>query len=142
MLSIPTDRFVFRLPIPVLPEDIDELNHVNNVVYLRWVQDVAFAHWDTLAPAALKSQCNWVVLRHEIDYHSPALPGDTIEVCTWIDKAEGVRQRRYVLITRQGDGKALASACTMWCLLDPVSARPKRVSDEISTALGLGGSNS
>jgi acyl-CoA thioester hydrolase len=137
MLPIPTDRKVFNLPIKVLPADIDELNHVNNVVYLRWVQEVAFAHWDTMAPEEMKRQCNWVVLRHEIDYHAPALPGDLIEASTWIDPAEGVRHRRYVSIKRLKDSKVLATACTTWCLLDPKTGRPKRISNGISAALGL-----
>lgn len=137
MLDIPTDRFVYRLPIQVADEDIDDLHHVNNVVYLRWVQDVASAHWDTMAQDELKSQCRWVVLRHEIDYHSPALPGDSIVAFTWIDQAEGPRQKRYVSIRRKDDSKALASACTTWCLLDAQTGRPKRVSNEISSVLGL-----
>lgn len=137
MLTIPDDRFVFRLPIAVMAPDIDELNHVNNVVYLRWVQDAASAHWDSMAPEELRARCSWVVLRHEIDYHSPALPGDAIEAFTWIDQAEGPRQKRYVSIRRTGHSKALASACTTWCLLDSKTGRPTRVSQEISSALGL-----
>lgn len=137
MLNIPSDRFVFRLPIAVRAADIDELNHVNNVVYLRWVQEAASAHWDSMAPDELKAKCRWVVLRHEIDYHSPALPGDSIEAFTWIDQAEGPRQKRCVSIRRKDDSKALASACTTWCLLDSKTGRPTRVSNEISSALGL-----
>lgn len=137
MLDIPSDRTVFTLSIQVMPADIDELNHVNNVVYLRWVQEAAFAHWDTMAPEDMKQQCNWVVLRHEIDYHAPALSGDQVEASTWIDRAEGVRQKRYVSIRRSTDSKVLASACTTWCLLDPLTGRPKRVSNEISSVLGL-----
>ena len=137
MLNIPADRFVFMLPIAVIAADIDELNHVNNVVYLRWVQDAASAHWDSMAPDELRARCSWVVLRHEIDYHSPALPGDSIEAFTWIYQAVGPRQRRYVSIRRTMDSKALASACTTWCLLDSKTGRPTRVSNEISSALGL-----
>ena len=137
MLNIPDDRSVFTLTIPVIREDIDELNHVNNVVYLRWVQDVAFAHWDTMAPEALKKKFSWVVLRHEIDYHSPAVAGDEVEAFTWIDSPNGTRQKRYAFIRRKRDGKPLASACTTWCLLDAESGRPKRVSNEISELFGL-----
>ena len=96
MLTIPIDRVIFKLPIQVMPEDIDELNHVNNVIYLRWIQAVAYAHWDLKASDDMKENCRWVVLRHEIDYHSPALPGDRIEATTWIDAPEGPRQNRYV----------------------------------------------
>jgi acyl-CoA thioester hydrolase len=137
MHIIPVDRSVYRLTIPVMPDDIDELNHVNNVIYLRWVQDAAFAHWNTAASEDLKAKCKWVVLRHEIDYHMPALPGDIIEACTWIDHAEGPRQRRYVAILRNADQKILASATTFWCLLDAQSNRPRKISPEISQTLGL-----
>ncbi len=136
-LEIPNDRGVFRLSIPVLTEDIDEQNHVNNVIYLRWVQEVAFAHWITLGSKELISNYKWVVLRHEIDYHSPALPSDTIEASTWIDAPEGPRQRRFVSIRRKSDNKALASAITSWCLLDALTGRPRRVTEEITTVFGL-----
>lgn len=137
MLEIPNDRGVFRLEIRVLPEDIDEQNHVNNVVYLRWIQEIAYAHWNSLGSEALKNKYKWVVLRHEIDYHSPALPGDKIVASTWIDAPEGPRQKRYVSVQRGRDLKTLASACTTWCLLDAASGRPKRVSQEITSVFGL-----
>src|SRR6185369_12764056 len=70
---IPSDREVFKLSFQVSPADIDELKHVNNVVYLQWVQSISYAHWNTAATEELRSKCKWVVLRHEIDYHSPAL---------------------------------------------------------------------
>ncbi|NOT76393.1 MAG: acyl-CoA thioesterase [Cyclobacteriaceae bacterium] len=137
MLEIPKDRGVFRLAIQVQPEDIDDQNHVNNVVYLRWVQEVAYAHWKTLGSDELISKYRWVVLRHEIDYHSPALLSDTIEAFTWIDAPEGPRQKRNVSIRRIHDQKILASATTTWCLLDAVTGRPKRVTEEITSVFGL-----
>ena len=133
---IPTDREVFKLTFHVSPRDIDELNHVNNVVYLEWVQNISYAHWNT-APEALRRKCKWVVLRHEIDYLSSALPEDTIDAFTWIDTPEGPRQKRNVVIQRSNDGKVLAVANTTWCLLDPVTNRPKKIGEEISSALGL-----
>ena len=136
MLKIPTDRSVFRLTIPVMPDDIDDLNHVNNVVYLRWVQDAAYGHWNTVSNE-LKARCKWVVLRHEIDYHAPALPGDVVEACTWIEPSEGPKQRRNVLLLRKTDQKPLASASTFWCLLNPATNRPVKISTEITSSLGL-----
>jgi len=68
----------FELSLAIRPEDIDELNHVNNVVYLRWVQDVATAHWRVLATPAEQKEVAWVAVRHEIDYLRPAVPGDAI----------------------------------------------------------------
>ena len=57
---------VFMHTIKVASGDIDDMNHVNNVVYLRWVQDAAAAHWDAIASEELKNKYAWVVLRHEI----------------------------------------------------------------------------
>jgi Thioesterase superfamily len=66
----------FEMTVAVLPEDIDEQNHVNNTVYLRWVQEVATAHWRTVASAQAQGSIGWVVLRHEIDYQAPACLGE------------------------------------------------------------------
>lgn len=137
VLEVPNDIGVFQLPIKVQREDIDEQNHVNNVVYLRWVQDVAWGHWRALASDELKARHRWVVLRHEIDYHAPALAGDDLVASTWITRPEGPRQKRFVSIRRRSDNKPLASACTEWCLLDAASGRPRRVSEEITSTFGL-----
>ena len=67
-----------EITVEVAPEDIDELGHVNNIVYLRWIQDVATAHWRAAAPPDAVDAIAWVVRRHEIDYRHPALPGDRI----------------------------------------------------------------
>ena len=137
MLQVPHNPIVYTLTIQVQPEDIDEQDHVNNVVYLRWVQEVAYAHWKSIAPKEMVDRWNWVVLRHEIDYHQPAMPGETIIASTWIDLPEGPRQKRYVSIRRKTDDKQLASACTTWCLLDANTGRPKRVPAEITSLFGL-----
>jgi len=68
----------FEMIVSVLPEDIDQQNHVNNTVYLRWVQEVATAHWRAVATADAQENIGWVVLRHEIDYKTPACLGDEI----------------------------------------------------------------
>ncbi len=62
----------FEMIVPVLADDIDEQNHVNNTVYLRWVQDVATAHWRAITSPEAQEMIGWVVLRHEIDYKTPA----------------------------------------------------------------------
>lgn len=131
MQKIPLDRQVFKLPFSVKAQDIDDLNHVNNVVYVGWVQQAAQAHWLAAASEELRSQCMWVVLRHEIDYLHPAFEGDQLEALTWVDEPEGVRQCRYVVIRSCQDQKVLASAKSTWCLLDPLTAKPKRIPEEI-----------
>ena len=119
-----------RVSIAVQPEDVDELGHVNNVVYLRWVQDAATAHWRADAPASAQEEIAWVVLRHEIDYQRPALPGDTVEVLTWVGQAEGATFERFTEIRRAG-GPVLARARTIWCPVDPGTGRPARVSETV-----------
>ena len=113
----------FELTITVQPADIDDLKHVNNVVYLRWVQDVAAAHWETIASAEMKLKYSWVVLRHEIDYKNPAFLGDTLTARTWVSTCEGVRSVRNVSLYQSATGKLVAEAKTTWCLLD---AHPRR----------------
>jgi acyl-CoA thioester hydrolase len=127
----PPENGSYIVEILVDPSDIDDQNHVNNVVYLRWVQEVAAAHWDHVASLELQGRCNWVVLRHEIDYHSPALPGDKVRATTWVDPPKGPLQHRFVTLDRKEDGKRLASATTTWCLLDVNTGKPRRISSEI-----------
>jgi acyl-CoA thioester hydrolase len=127
-----TPRVIFKHPITVVPEDIDEMGHVNNVVYLRWVQDVAEAHWKNSAPEELRAKYAWVVLRHEIDYLSPAVLNDVLIGTTWVDLPDGARSTRHVEIFNQTTGKLSAKAKTTWCLLSAATMRPKRVEKDIT----------
>ena len=79
----------FELAIAVEPADIDQLGHVNNVVYLRWVQEAAVAHWTAIAPATDQAKLLWVVVRHEIDYKQAAFLGDRIIARTWVGAPAG-----------------------------------------------------
>ena len=119
---------MFQLVVRVGETDIDALGHVNNVVYLKWVQDVAAAHWHALAPEEEQAGLVWVVTRHEIDYKSAAVLGDEIAVRTWVGEAEGLRFDRHTEVLRKADGKLLARARTVWCPIDAKSGRPRRVS--------------
>lgn len=132
-LNLIMSKVPFPYPVIVGPQDIDELNHVNNVVYLRWVQDAAAAHWNALAPAELKDKYAWVVLRHEIDYKKPAVLGDTVMAETWVSSCEGVRSVRHVKMTNLKTGELLAGAKTTWCLLDATTKRPKRIENDITS---------
>ena len=122
-------KIPYQHKIEVTGDDIDELGHVNNVVYVRWVQEVAAAHWEHAAPTALKGKYAWVVLRHEIDYKNPAFLKDDITGYTWVGEHHGARFDRFVRI--QCESKVLAEAKTSWCLLDAKSFRPIRIPDEI-----------
>ena len=117
----------YEVPLAVQPEDIDEQGHVNNVVYLRWVQEAATAHWMARATPEELVRWMWVVKRHEIDYISPALPGDVLVARTWLGEMRGARFDRYVEILRGTDNELLAKAKTTWVLLDAAAQRVARV---------------
>jgi acyl-CoA thioester hydrolase len=125
----------FSITITVNDTDIDVLNHVNNVVYVRWVQEVAAAHWNTVASAASKKNYLWVVLRHEIDYLAPALKGDRLIATTWVGETTGPRSERFVHLTNSKTGKTIAKAKTVWCMLDGTTMRPRRVDEHIIAIL-------
>lgn len=117
----------------VTEDHIDQLNHVNNVVYLQWVLKAAEKHWGALSAPAMNDKYVWVVLRHEIDYLASGMLGDEITVTTWIGESIRVRSDRFVEI-KKGD-KILAKAKTIWCLLDKKTMKPARIPAEILTIL-------
>ncbi len=121
----------FEIPIDIQSADIDELGHVNNTVYLRWVQEVAVAHWKAIAPPADQLNLAWVVLRHEIDYRHAALPGDAIVARTWVGGATRLKFERHTEILRAVDRVILAKALTIWCPIDPQSRKATSVSPEV-----------
>jgi acyl-CoA thioester hydrolase len=121
----------FALPIEVQATDIDTLGHVNNVIYVRWIQDAAVAHWRVLATPEQQAECAWVVVRHEIDYKRPARAGETLVAETWVGVAVGHTFERHTEILRPGDRKVVARARTLWCPIDRTSGRPKHVSADL-----------
>ncbi|RDE05860.1 acyl-CoA thioesterase [Sphingomonas aracearum] len=121
----------FRLPITAAAEDIDELGHVNNAVWVRWIQDVAAAHWHAVATAEEHAAYVWVITRHEIDYRGSALVGETVTGETWVpEPPKGARFARHVRFTG-ADGKVKVEAVTTWALLDRASGRLLRVPAEL-----------
>lgn len=119
---------IFEQRVHVGPDDLDERRHVNNVVYLRWIQDVAIAHWKALASPEDQEAIAWVALRHEIDYLAAALLGDEIIVRTWVGVAERLSFERLTEIVRSSDEKVLAKGRTLWCPVEFESGKPTRVS--------------
>jgi len=128
----------FELPRDILPEDIDNLGHVNNVVYLRWVQDAAIAHWSAAATPEQQAEVAWVAVRHEIDYKHPALPGDAIVARTWVGAADLHRFERHTEIVRAADGKLLARARTLWCPINRTTGHLTRVSEAVRARFSTG----
>ena len=131
MTTVGVHATPFGLTRHVEADDLDERAHVNNVVYLRWVQDAAAAHWSVLAPEGAGEEIAWVALRHEIDYLKPALLGDEIAIMTWVGVAEGLSFERLTEIRRRSNDVVLARARTLWCPVDSRTGRPRRVSAEI-----------
>lgn len=119
----------YELAVRVEPSDLDELRHVNNVVYLRWVQDIATAHWTAIAPREALETVAWVARRHEIDYLGAAVLGDALVIRTWVGKAEGLTFERLTEV-RRGD-QVLAKARTLWVPIDRSTGKPRRVSDDV-----------
>lgn len=125
----PADSNSYQFTLNVVAEDIDVLNHVNNMVYLKWINEASEKHWAILTNDAVDSKYFWVCIRHEIDYIGEAFLDDEITVCTWVGESKGVRSIRHVSIYKEK--KLLAKALTTWCLIDIKSQRPTRVNQEI-----------
>ena len=121
----------FDRQITAMPEDIDVLGHVNNAVWVRWIQDVATAHWDWAARPEHRDAYIWVVVRHEIDYLRAVRAGETVTARTWIGAApKGARIDRHMEFTG-ADEKLRVRARTTWVILDKVTDRPVRVPAEV-----------
>jgi acyl-CoA thioester hydrolase len=115
----------FSIEIVALAADIDELNHVNNVVFVRWVQDVAAAHWMATSSDEQRACYSWMLLRHEIDYLGQAFLGDRLIGTTWVGEAKGATFERFVELKK--DGKVITKSRTVWALLDAKTLKPRRI---------------
>jgi acyl-CoA thioester hydrolase len=122
----------FTLSITATPDDIDELGHVNNAVWVKWIQDIAVAHWEALAPSEHRAAYIWVVTRHEIDYRGNVSAGETVTGETWVpEPPKGARFDRHVRFIG-ADRKVKVEAVTTWALLDRATGRLMRVRDEVA----------
>jgi acyl-CoA thioester hydrolase len=125
----------FSQSLIVKPEHLDEQNHVNNVVYVQWIQDVAVAHWLSAVSREAQEKFTWFLLRHEIDYKQQAFAGEEITVTTWVGKATKVTCERFTEIKR-GE-TLLVQAKSNWCMLDVKTKKPARISEEIREQFGM-----
>lgn len=120
----------FQKTILVTKDHIDILNHVNNVIYLKWVQEIAAEHWNVKAPELLKKKYIWVVSSHFISYKKPCFLNDLLTINTQVlDDAKGALWGRSVWIKR-GD-VTTTEAETQWCLIDKNSGKPTRINAAI-----------
>ncbi|WP_309610626.1 thioesterase family protein [Sphingomonas sp.] len=122
---------VFTRQITATEADIDELGHVNNAVWVQWIQEVALDHWYSVADPVHQSAYIWVIVRHEIDYLRAAFAGDVLTARTWVGNApKGARFDRHMEFVG-ADGKVRVRAKTQWAIIDKASGRPIRVPAEV-----------
>jgi acyl-CoA thioester hydrolase len=122
------DPFTLRLTVGA--EHLDEMRHVNNVVYVQWVLEAATSHWKTVAPPASQAEVAWAAVRHEIDYLLQSFLGDEMTIVTWLGSSQGLTFERFAEV-RHADGRVAAKSRTLWVPIDPRTGKPKRVSREL-----------
>jgi acyl-CoA thioester hydrolase len=128
---------VFRRTRIVADDDVDFLGHVNNVVWVRYVIEIAEGHARSRASTssgARDSNAQWIVRRHEIDYRASANAGEEILEETWVDKIRGARSLRASRFTRASNGELLVEALTQWAFVDASTLRPRRIPRELLDA--------
>ncbi|SOE20761.1 acyl-CoA thioester hydrolase [Spirosomataceae bacterium TFI 002] len=118
------------IEILVNQNHLDELNHVNNVVYFEFLQEAAIAHWHAIAPDNIIDSVRWVVKKHEIEYFKPAFLGDLLKVKTWVQEFTAISSLRCYEITRGED--VIAKANTLWIALGKESMKPQRLDKSVS----------
>ncbi len=115
----------------VQQNDLDELNHVNNIRYIEWIQEVSKEHWVQATSPEIREQLIWVVKNHNITYNKSAVLGDMLQISTYIAESKGPISKRVVEIKNNKTGDLLVKGITEWCLLDAKTFRPKRVPETI-----------
>ena len=123
----------FTLKITVSSDDIDTLHHVNNLVYVKWMDKIATTHWDFLTKNNPLPQYVWVVMRHEIDYLKQATLGDEITVKTWVGETKGITSVRFMEFYK--DDVLLVKAKTVWAMLHAETFRPTRIREDVMKVL-------
>jgi acyl-CoA thioester hydrolase len=121
----------YTLFFTATPADIDELGHVNNAVWVRWVQEISVAHWRAVATAEQDAAYFWVIVRHEIDYRGNIRADETITAQTWVAPGpQGAKWDRHVAFVK--DGKAIVRAVSTWAILDKATQRILRVPADVA----------
>jgi acyl-CoA thioester hydrolase len=120
----------FHHPVPIRPDDIDHMGHVNNSVYLKWVQDAVVRYWESLAPPDAVARHLWVALRHEIAFRRPTFLDDVVVADVIAERMEGAKAY-FTTIIKRGE-TVLAEVQSTWCCLDAVTKRPARLAREIA----------
>jgi acyl-CoA thioester hydrolase len=125
----------FRFPITAALVDIDDLGHVSNLVYLRWVLEAATAHsaargWNLDAYRKLGNV--WVVRRHELDYLGQVTVGQSLVAETWVDSWKQASCVRKTELVREG--QVVARCATTWAFMSLASGKPQRIPEQLVAA--------
>ncbi|MEM9363330.1 MAG: acyl-ACP thioesterase domain-containing protein [Bacteroidota bacterium] len=123
----------YEKTLTVNPNDLDELNHVNNIRYIDWVQQISKEHWEKATTPEIRNELIWVVRKHEVNYFKSAILEDVLLLKTHVAKNKGPVSTRIVEIWHNKTNVLLVKASTDWCLLDASTFRPKRVPEDIAT---------
>jgi acyl-CoA thioester hydrolase len=111
---------------------IDENGHVNNVAYVKWMQDIAVEHYSSIGGGEIQGpDATWVVREHKIEYLFPAFAGEEMEIRTWVENIRRVRSLRKYEFLRKSDGKTLVRGETDWVFVDLKTGAPRAVPDHI-----------
>jgi acyl-CoA thioester hydrolase len=128
------DRFEYELVVP--PDVIDVFGHVNNIEYVRWVQDAAVKHSDAVGlswDVYLELGAAFVIRRHEIDYLRSARVGETLRIATYIVSHTRITANRATEISH-ANGERILTAMTTWVYVGLDTLRPKRIDQRIVRA--------
>jgi acyl-CoA thioester hydrolase len=120
----------FHYPIGIAPDDIDHMGHVNNSVYLKWVQEAVVRYWESLAPPDAITRHLWVALKHDISYRRPTFLDDIVVADVIAERVEGARAF-FTTVIKRGE-EVLAEVRSTWCCLDAASLRPARLARDIA----------
>lgn len=121
---------MFRHPVAIEPCDIDHMGHVNNAVYLKWVQDAVIDYWRSVAPSDAVANHLWVALKHEITYLKPTFLQDVVVAEVIAEKVEGARAF-FRTVVRRGE-EVLSEITSCWCCLDAANGRPARLARDVA----------
>lgn len=115
--------------IDIAEQDIDHMGHVNNSVYLKWVQDAVVQYWQAKAPAEAVARHLWVALKHEITYRKPTFLNDVVVADVLAEQVQGARAF-FTTVVRRGED-VLAEVKSCWCCLDAATQRPARLARDV-----------
>lgn len=123
----------YQETITVSKQHLDGLNHVNNVIYIQWLNDISEKHWKKITSPQLTQASVWIVLKHEIKYIKQAVLGDVLTVKTHIGETFAATSIRYVTFLKNNTPVAIAQST--WCLIDKINLKPKRIGQDILDVL-------